>query len=57
MVEDEVVKETLASFEEGETIYFIMEQEDYKKIDEISSAFCEKMPEYQLFFDTKVKGE
>ena len=36
---------------------FIMEQEDYKKIDEISSAFCEKMPEYQLFFDTKVKGE
>lgn len=27
MVEDEVVKETLASFEEGETLYFIMEQE------------------------------
>lgn len=34
-----------------------LEPEEYLRIDRVSRAFCEKMPEYQLFFDSKVKGE
>lgn len=38
-------------------IEFEMEPEEYGRIDRISRAFCDKMPEYQLFFDSKIKGE
>ncbi|MDO4334024.1 MAG: aldo/keto reductase [Eubacteriales bacterium] len=36
---------------------FVLEREDYDRIDEISRDFCSQMPEYLLFFDSKVKGE
>lgn len=38
-------------------IEFKLEPEEYGHIDKISRAFCDKMPEYQLFFDSKIKGE
>lgn len=36
---------------------FELAQEDYDRIDAVSRSFCAQMPEYQLFFDSKVKGE
>ncbi|MDE6169148.1 MAG: aldo/keto reductase [Acetatifactor sp.] len=34
-----------------------LEPAEYERIDEVSRNFCSTLPEYQLFFDTKVKGE
>lgn len=34
---------------------FSLSVEDYERIDAASRSFCESMPEYELFFDTKVK--
>ena len=36
---------------------FTMDAADHQRIDEVSRKFCSEMPEYQLFFDTKIKGE
>lgn len=36
---------------------FSMEEEDYELIDRASAEFCAQLPEYEVFFDTKIKGE
>lgn len=45
------------ALENIKALEFELEEGEYLQIDRVSRDFCGKMPEYQLFFDSKIKGE
>lgn len=45
------------ALENMEALHFTLEPDDYERIDSISRSFCDNMPEYLIFFDSRTKGE